>query len=363
MKQYSELAEKILTQGHPHDDRTGVGRISLYGETLKFKMSDGFPMVTTRQINYQAAFKEMLWFISGSSNTEKLGSKIWDSWKLTEEDIADFVNRHKQLLEELNVNLDLSKKDIKDKYLNSIGNMYGTAWRYYPKIATTSDYHFLPKITEEDFASDIYNYIKTAYELHTQTEQESISYDEYMTYSYHSRVDQLHNLVQELKNNPYGSRHVITTWVPSWLPAKGIPMKDNIILGRGVLAPCHVLVQCHVIPPTNGNEKPKLILQMYQRSADFMVGSAFNIAQYALLLHLLAKVTGYEPYEFVYNLGDVHIYKNQVEQAKLQLSREPLRLPTIKIADTVTDLFSVKIEDIEIVDYKYHDKITYPVAV
>lgn len=365
MKQYNDLARRILTEGHAHPDRTNVGRISLYGETLRFKMKDGFPIVTCRNINYEAAFKEMLWFISGSSDIKDLDSKIWDPWAVTDQDVQTFFDQHfknrPEFLEEFSEEMVL--QDLKNTFVGSIGPMYGVAWRNTPAINYVEG--VVPDVSESDMASDRLEKLREYFENNkipsgVSPEQ---AFQELLNHSYYRSVDQLHALITGLKNNPYGSRHVMTTWIPSWIPFNNIELHQNPMYGRGVLAPCHILVQCHVIPPDEEHTTPRLILQLYQRSADFMVGSAFNIAQYALLLHLLARVTGYEAYEFIYNLGDVHIYKNQIEQVQEQLSREPLELPTLELSGDFSDLFKVTIDQIKVTGYNPHPGIKYPVAV
>lgn len=278
MQQYTDLAKRIIADGHRHPDRTGVGRISLYGETLRFKMADGFPILTTRKVHYEAAFKEMLWFISGDTNIKTLGSKIWDPWATKASDIEAFVERHAATLELHEVAIGNAIAGFKNVFEGSIGPMYGFAWRHAPVADIIS---LSPDVSEEDFAPDQIGAIKQGFRPDPSWSEEEtrLKYTAYLNEHYYGGVDQLYQLVTGLKNNPYGSRHVMTTWIPSWLPHPKVPMHQNPILLRGVLAPCHILVQCHVIPPDETHTTPRLILQLYQRSADFLVGSVFNIAQ------------------------------------------------------------------------------------
>lgn len=378
MKQTRELLEKILTEGHQHKDRTGVGRISLYGETLRFNMQDGFPLVTTREVKYKSIFKELKWFISGSTNNNNLneqGVKIWDQWAVKEENIDQFIEKYQQFF--MNSKEEV-KEALKADYLGSIGNLYGRAWRFLPGEFAP----IYPDVTIDDFAPDIKQDILDHYLINREQMEENtleqirkVKPDavltpelreqiklNYLKHSYYSNIDQLNNLVKGLKKNPYSARHILSGWIPQWIPFEHLSPEENVLLNKGSLAPCHVLIQCHVIPPSDEAELPKLSLQLYQRSADFPVGSVFNIAQYSLLLHLLAKECGYEPYEFIYNLGDVHVYSNQVEQVKEQLLRTPKPLPKLVLSDDITDIFTWTPDQIQIVDYVHDEAINYPVA-
>lgn len=378
MKQTLELLNKILTEGHQHKDRTGVGRISLYGETLRFNMKEGFPLVTTREVKYRSIFKELQWFISGATDNRLLnqqGVKIWDQWAVKEENIDEFIEKYKRFFAN---NPEEVREALSSDYLGSIGNLYGRAWRYLPG----SFVPIYPDVTIDDFAPDNQQSVSEHYiinrdqmEENTLQQLKQMNPDavitpelreqiktNYLKHSYYNNIDQLNNLVKGLKKNPYSARHVLSGWIPDWIPFEDLSPEENVLLNKGALAPCHVLIQCHVIPPKDESDRPKLSLQLYQRSADFPVGSVFNIAQYALLLHLLAKECNYEPHELIYNLGDVHIYSNQVELVKEQLQRKPKPLPTLVIADDFTNIFSFKPEQVEIRGYIFDEPINYPVA-
>lgn len=381
MRNYLQLLEKILIQGHQHDDRTGTGRISLYGETLRFKMADGFPLVTSRRVPYKAALKEMLWFISGSCSTIDLQNQnvhIWDQWAVKEQNIQDFLGKIVRPEDDPS-DVDNFRMYLQERYLGSIGEMYGYNWRNWP---SASSFDFAPPVTVDMFAPDKIDDLKNR--IIPMVEHESkkiyqqillqdpsfqIKEDEFiamevqkkLNYHYYNNIDQLNELVRTLREMPYGSRHVMSVWRPDMIPFMKMSPEENVLRGRGALAPCHILVQCHVVPPEPGH-KPKLILQLYQRSADFPIGSVFNIAQYAFLLHLLARTLGYEPYELIYNLGDVHIYKNQVEMVKEHLNRPCHTLPKLHLADHVTTLFNVGVDDFELLDYQHEAPISYPIS-
>jgi thymidylate synthase len=356
MLQYLDLMERILTKGHVHSDRTGVGRISLYGETLRFDLTKGFPLVTTRKVPYLSIIHELLWFISGSTDNKILNGKnvhIWDNWAVREKDIDKFCKANG--LHELG---EAVTSNISNQFLNNIGPMYGFLWRNAPVSEVCK---FYPEVNEDEVASDKLDTYRGQFMIHTAADQMKLDWPAFLKSCHYASVDQLQQLIVNLKKRPYSARHVVNTWNPTYIPFEDLSPQENVLLGKGTLAPCHVMFQCFVIP--NGDKKPKLSMQMTQRSADFPIGSVFNIAQYSLLLCLLAKVTGYEPYEFIYSLGDVHIYSNQVEGVKRQLQRIPKELPVLVISDEVTDIYKCKLEDIIIANYLHHDPINYQIAV
>lgn len=252
MKQYLDLLDHIVTQGTQKGDRTGTGTISTFGYQMRFDLSEGFPMLTTKKLHLRSIIHELLWFIAGDTNIKYLkdnGVKIWDEW-------AD-------------ENGDL-------------GPVYGYQWRSWPAP-------------------------------NGQT------------------VDQLKDLVNQIKTNPNSRRHIITAWNPADIPNMALP-------------PCHCLFQFYV---ADG----KLSCQLYQRSADTFLGVPFNIASYALMTHMMAQVCDLEVGEFIHSFGDVHLYNNHLEQTQEQLSRTPRKLPKLKMNPNVKDIFDFKFEDFEIVDY------------
>jgi thymidylate synthase len=252
MKQYLDLLDHIVTQGTQKGDRTGTGTISTFGYQMRFDLSEGFPMLTTKKLHLRSIIHELLWFIAGDTNIKYLkdnGVRIWDEW-------AD-------------ENGDL-------------GPVYGYQWRSWPAP-------------------------------NGQT------------------VDQLKDLVNQIKTNPNSRRHIITAWNPADIPNMALP-------------PCHCLFQFYV---ADG----KLSCQLYQRSADTFLGVPFNIASYALMTHMMAQVCDLEVGEFIHSFGDVHLYNNHLEQTQEQLSRTPRKLPKLKMNPNVKDIFDFKFEDFEIVDY------------
>ena len=277
MKQYLDLLRHVRKNGTFKGDRTGTGTYSVFGYQMRFDLSEGFPLVTTKKIHFKSVVHELLWFLKGDTNTQYLkdnGVRIWDEW-------AD-------------ENGDL-------------GPVYGFQWRNWPNANGAS-------------------------------------------------VDQVKQVVEQLKTNPNSRRIIISAWNPSDLPDETISPQQNVKEGRMALAPCHAFFQFYV-------SEGKLSCQLYQRSADIFLGVPFNIASYALLTMMLAQVCDLEPGDFVHTLGDAHLYTNHQEQVELQLSRDPLPLPQMKINPAIKDIFDFTFDDFELVDYQHHEHIKGIVAV
>lgn len=284
MKQYQDLLRHVMENGNEKGDRTGTGTKSVFGYQMRFDLSQGFPMVTTKKLHLKSIIHELLWFLNGDTNIKYLqdnGVKIWNEW-------AD-------------ENGDL-------------GPVYGHQWRNW---------------NSED-------------------------------------IDQIKDIVETLKNNPNSRRMLISAWNPSVLPDTSKSFSENVTNGKAALPPCHAFFQFYVSSPSpedGENARPKLSLQLYQRSADIFLGVPFNIASYALFTMMMAQVCGYEAGEFIHTFGDAHIYSNHFEQVELQLSREPKKLPNIKINPGVKDIFGFKFEDFSLENYDPHPHIKGKVAI
>jgi thymidylate synthase len=264
MRQYLDLLRLALETGTEKHDRTGTGTRSLFGHQMRFDLSAGFPMVTTKKLHLKSIIYELLWFLRGETNVKWLqehGVSIWDEW-------ADAVGE--------------------------LGPVYGYQWRSWPAKGDGT-------------------------------------------------IDQISNLIADIKRNPDSRRLIVTAWNPADVPKMALP-------------PCHCLFQFYV---ANG----KLSCQLYQRSADIFLGVPFNIASYALLTLMVAQVTGLKPGEFVHSFGDAHLYLNHIDQAKEQLSRSPLPLPTMRLNPDVKDIFDFKFEDFTLENYQAHPSIKAPIAV
>ncbi len=264
MKSYLGLMQKILDEGTQKSDRTGTGTLSLFGAQLRFDLSEGFPLVTTKKVHLRSIIHELLWFLKGETNTQYLkdnGVTIWDEW-------ADEKG--------------------------NLGPVYGAQWR-----------------------------------------------------SWHApdgrKIDQIKQLIDQIKTNPDSRRLIVSAW--------------NVgEIDRMALAPCHAFFQFYV---ADG----RLSCQLYQRSADFFLGVPFNIASYALLTLMIAQVCGLKPGDFVHTFGDLHLYSNHLDQARLQLSRDPRPLPVMRLNPDVKEIFDFKFEDFTLDGYDPHPGIKAPVAI
>ncbi len=288
MKAYLDLCRHVLEHGTFKMDRTKTGTQSVFGYQMRYDLSEGFPLLTTKKVHLKSILHELLWFISGDTNIKYLvdhNVKIWNDWPFeTFKKSADYRNETMDdYIEKIKTD-----EDFADKY-GDLGPVYGAQWRNF------------------------------------------------------NGVDQIQYILDELKNNPNSRRMILSAWNPSEIKNMALP-------------PCHTLIQFYV---ADG----KLSLQLYQRSADIFLGVPFNIASYALLLMMFAQVTGYQLGEFVHTLGDAHIYSNHFEQIKLQLSREPKKLPTMLINKDVKSLFDFKYSDFELKEYDPYPMIKGKVAV
>ena len=301
MKQYLDLLKLVKETGIKKEDRTGTGTISIFGHQMRFNLQDGFPLMTTKKVNLDSIIHELLWFIRGDTNIRYLvqnGVNIWNDWPfqswLNETGQADKYVMHSKEWKEMMktfVETIIRDEDFASQY-GDLGPVYGKQWR--------------------DFEG----------------------------------VDQLEQVIQDIKNSPDSRRLIVSAWNP----------KDIPVMIKSGLPPCHTLFQFYV---SNG----RLSCQLYQRSADVFLGVPYNIASYALLTLMIAKVTGLEPGEFVHSFGDTHIYLNHLEQVEEQLSREPHSLPQLKIKNNRSSLFEFEINDFELTEYDPHPFISAPIAV
>jgi len=264
VEQYLNLIRRILDEGELKGDRTGTGTLSVFGHQMRFDLSKGFPMVTTKKLHLKSIVYELLWFLKGDTNVKYLqdnGVRIWNEW-------AD-------------ENGDL-------------GPVYGKQWRQW------------------------------------EAKDGRI-------------IDQVESAIEMIKSNPNSRRIIVSAW--------------NVgELAEMALMPCHAFFQFHV---ANG----KLNCQLYQRSADVFLGVPFNIASYALLTHMMAQVCDLQPGVFVHTIGDAHLYNNHLDQARLQITREPLKLPDLKLNPNITNIDDFDFEDIEVVGYQHHPHIAAPISI
>jgi thymidylate synthase len=292
MRQYHELMDRVLREGIDKSDRTGTGTRSVFGHQMRFNLAEGFPMVTTKKLHLKSILHELIWFISGDTNIRYLcqnGVRIWDDWPFaTFAKSADYDGID---MKEFAARI-ASDTDFAAKW-GDLGPVYGYQWRFWPGP--------------------------------------------------NGPVDQLRDVLEGIRRNPDGRRHIVSAWNPGYIDQMALP-------------PCHAFFQFYVVDG-------KLSCQLYQRSADIFLGVPFNIASYALLIHMMAQDLGLGVGDFVHTLGDAHIYSNHMDQVRLQLSREPRALPTLKLNPSVKSLFDFRYEDVELVGYDSHPHIPAPVAV
>lgn len=277
MKPYLDLMRHVRDHGAIKGDRTGTGTKSVFGYQMRFDLSQGFPLVTTKKCHLKSIIHELLWFIKGDTNTAYLrenGVKIWDEWATESGDL---------------------------------GPVYGYQWRNWP---TPGGEH----------------------------------------------VDQISELVEQIRARPNSRRLIISAWNVADLPDESISPQANVENGKMALAPCHAFFQFYV---ADG----KLSCQLYQRSADIFLGVPFNIASYALLTMMLAQVCKLRPGDFVHTFGDAHLYSNHAEQVETQLSREPYPLPTMHINPDIDSILDFTFGDFELRDYQCHPGIRAPIAI
>lgn len=310
-EEYLSLMKHILKNGTDRDERTGVGTRSVFGHQMRFDLSKGFPLLTTKKVFIRGIIHELLWFLTGDTNIKYLvrnDVKIWNEWAfqvyLEKNNLnISLVRYSPEWTEKLNWFVEQIKAS--DEFAakwGELGPIYGKQWRKWET----------PK-------GDV--------------------------------IDQIQNVIDMLKNDPSSRRIIVSGWNVG-------EIFDLIHDHHHAPPPCHSLFQFHVL---NG----KLSCQLYQRSADFFLGVPFNIASYALLTMMIAQVSGYELGEFVWTGADVHLYLNHLEQAKLQISREnDIRpSPKMKINQNVKSIFDFKYEDFELIDYNPHEAIKAPIAV
>lgn len=314
MQQYLELLKDILENGSEREDRTGVGTISVFGRQLRFKMSDGFPAVTTKSLAWKAVVSELLWFLEGSTNEHRLAEIKNDN-----KPYSELTEKERNTIWTLNAENQGKALGYKN---GELGPVYGKQWRKWSGMKTVQDF-----IGMDKDGNALYN---CYYDVNV--------------------IDQITRVINEIKNNPTSRRLLVNAWNVSELETMALP-------------PCHYGFQFYV-------DGDKLSLMWSQRSVDCFLGLPFNIASYALLLHIIAYMTNKIPYELIGNLGDTHIYKNHIDGVKEQLTRTPHKLPTLKMPDldyqnmTIDEVLkSVKTSDFVLENYEHDSTIKAPMAV
>ena len=301
MKQYLDLMKYIQHEGVKKEDRTGTGTISVFGYQMRFDLAESFPLLTTKKVNLDSIIHELLWFISGNTNISYLvknGVNIWNDWP--------YQSYLKQTNQEKN------------------HPMHSKKWKEKMK-------EFIEKVKNDDDFAKVYGDLGPVYGRQWRDFE---------------GVDQLDQVVKDIKSYPDSRRLIVSAWNP----------KDIPIMVKSGLPPCHTLFQFYV-------SEGKLSCQLYQRSADVFLGVPYNIASYAILTLMIARVTGLEPGEFIHTLGDAHLYSNHLDQVEEQLRRKPFTGPQLLINKGKNNIFDFFVEDFELINYQSHPHIPAPIAV
>lgn len=305
---YEDLLAEVRNLGSKKEDRTGTGTISVFGRQIRFDLSKGFPLITTKKVFTKAIIHELLWFIKGDTNIKYLaenGVRIWNEWAY--EGYLDFC------------------AEIKPGH-----HLYDLCYKVNDndEVKILSMKEFVHRIIEDEVFADNFGYLGPIYGKQWR------DFD---------GVDQLKNAIKTIRSNSDSRRIIVSSWNPVDVPEMALP-------------PCHCLYQFYV-------NDGKLSCQLYQRSADLFLGVPFNIASYALLTHMVAQVCELEVGDFVHTFGDAHIYLNHFDQVDEQLSREPYSYPELKLNPDIKNIEDFRYEDIEILNYKSHPKIKAEVSV
>lgn len=271
MKNYLELGQRILNEGQFYGDRTKVGRVSIFGADLRFNLQEGFPLVTTKKIFTKGIIAELLWFLKGSSNVQELidqGVHIWDDWRVTQELLDNLPERIQAVMGDPNdpsMEYQMAKDEL-NTHLGSIGPLYGKMWREAPGGADTRPLELLfgnnyIKVMDDELASDK----KSKLLVNVKDKDPSTEEYKHALFQQYYGVDQIQQLIINLKRNPHSSRHVISCWMPELLPDERLTPEENVFIGKMALAPCHVMFQCYVKDPKEEGGKMRLSLKLTQR--------------------------------------------------------------------------------------------------
>lgn len=300
MKNYHNLLEDILTNGENRDDRTGIGTLSVFGRQLRFNLQEGFPAITTKKLAWKAVVGELLWFLEGSSDERRLAEITHG----TREGVVTIWSP----------NAMAPYWKSKARFPGDLGPVYGVQWRRW--LSHTPENQ--PDLDDE-FGQTWFDPV-------------------------YKKIDQIKNLVDGIKTNPFSRRHILSAWNVGEIDKMALP-------------PCHMMSQFYV------NKRKQLSCHVYIRSNDMFLGSPFNIASYALLTHMLAQVCDLDVHELIMTIGDAHIYLDHVDQVKEQLTRQEFSLPMLRLNPDIKDIDKFTMKDIELLNYQHHPSIKATMAV
>lgn len=413
MKEYLDLVRHVRDNGVQKGDRTGTGTVSVFGYQMRFDLAKGFPLVTTKKTNLSSIIHELLWFLKGDTNIQYLNDnnvKIWDEWAVTQDQVNEFyadidsrewvptsdcdgitpvtsvsglmyrVERPTSLIiADIRKKMDLLESKIPRSVITDEWEIHSSLVRAQndylisgpssaPGQRPTSEYPARPwdasnkdvHLLEVHGINRFYYYDHNDMEIHQPSVGDlgPVYGKQWRSWVCPNRVtvDQIAEVIEQIKRNPNSRRLIVSGWNPSDLPDDKLSPKENAANNKPALPPCHTLFQFYVL---NG----KLSCQLYQRSADTFLGVPYNIASYALLTMMIAQVCDLELGDFVHTFGDAHLYNNHFEQVDLLLSREPKPLPTMTLNPAIKNINDFKFEDFTLSDYECHPFIKADISV
>lgn len=406
MQQYKDLLQHVLSNGRRRQDRTGTGTVGVFGYQMRFNLAEGFPLVSIKKTPLRAIIHELLWFLNGDTNNRYLFDNnvhIWDDWAL-EDDV------HKERT--------ITTPELIDIVADRWGQLpYVAKAQFRDDIEEHCREAVTKEITLSQAQARAYGLPETVKELVArQGDLGPIYGKQWRSWECPdgTTIDQISQVIQQLREKPYSRRIIVSAWNPADLPDESISPQENVVNGKMALAPCHAFFQFHVedltddeiwvqaplhvrralindgikhsanwpsdlqddkYPPYNGRsvleglildhglKTKRLNCQLYQRSCDTFLGLSWNIASYAMLTHMIAQQVDMLVGDFIWTGGDVHLYSNHLEQAELILQREPRPMPKLNILRKPDSIFDYRVEDFELVGYDPHPAIKAPISV
>lgn len=388
MDQYKATLRYILDNGVMRSDRTGVGRFGVFSPPDEtYVLSEGFPLTTLREIKPDAMIDELLWFISGDTKTSSLKYKFfWNKWTVKPEHARQYcIDNNIPYTANISITATDSTtpsevyefpEDIKQR-IGTIGNLYGVSWRQAPgpkgiNLPKRKAAEIPVKLLEQHMligpddkpvmtVQEAIKFIDGSSDTYTDEDKAlKKSLSDMLNSIYWQNYDQLNELILKIKTTPNSSRLRVTAYITDYMAFEEFSPQQNVMDGRAALTACHTFFQCFVNPPKQEGQKPKLDLKLTLTSSDAPIGRVYNIAQYALLVSMIAHVCDMDAGRLIVSTGDAHIYSNQFEFVDELLSRESLPLPKLWLNPEVKDLFAFTADDIKILDYHPHPAIESP---
>lgn len=385
--QAKKTLQYVLDNGVMRGDRTGKGRHSVFSPPDEiYDLKQGFPLTTLRRVDPKAMISELLWFLSGSTSIDDLPFKFfWKRWVPTEEQAQQFCEDNDLHIGERIRVIDgeisygdvikLMPEEVKQR-IGTIGHLYGVSWRNAPgpkgKLHPVRQMADLPKTLLEKFLVDDEASprasVKDLIEWLDNSQDDIYNEDVKATIrgailaAYWKNYDQINELVYKIKNNPFSSRLRVSAYLTDYMAFEEFTPQENTLDGRACLTPCHTFFQCYVNDKMDGSPRT-LDLKLTLTSSDVPAGRVYNVAQYAMLTHMLAQVCGLEAGRLIISTGDAHIYGDQFEVVEKIMQREPYPLPKLWLNPDVKDIFDFTVDDIHVEGYEAHPPVKVPVAV